>query len=188
MESSDEDIMRRVQQGDVQLFEELVRRYRGALIRVTWGKLQDRSLAEDVVQESLLAAFAARHTFDPQYSFRTWLWTITLRLCHKHWKRTSTPRANTQAYDDEQLSPTMSSAPCGLEGVLQTERAELLQRALCELPEAEADAIRLRFFGGLRFDEIAVAMQSSESGAKRRVKHGLERLANQLKTLSGIES
>ena len=44
----------------------------------------------------------------------------------------------------------------------------------------EADAIRLRFFGELSFEEIALAMQSSVSGAKVRVRRGLERLATML--------
>ena len=179
--------MRQVQRGELPLFEELVRRYRGPLLRVVVSKLQDRILAEDVVQEALLAAFAARHTYDAQYSFRTWLWTITLRLCHKQWKRGAT-RARAVVSDSPQAEQAVSSAPPALEGLLSSERAELLQQALEELPEAQADAVRLRFFGGLQYDEIAAAMDSSLSGAKQRVKHGLERLAERLKSLSGVES
>jgi RNA polymerase sigma-70 factor (ECF subfamily) len=41
----------------------------------------------------------------------------------------------------------------------------------------QADALRLRFFGGLKFEEIAGAMQCSLSTAKNRVRWGLERMA-----------
>ena len=52
---------------------------------------------------------------------------------------------------------------------------------LNELPEPQGDALRLRFFGGLKFSEIAEAMNSSVSGAKRRVQNGLLALAEKLK-------
>lgn len=188
MAASDEDLMRQVQAGDISVFEELVRRYRQPLVRVTSSKLRDRAVAEDLVQESLLAVFAARHTFDPRYSFRTWLWTITLRLCHKQWKRAASPRGSAVVCDPSQTETAMSGDIGALDGLVLSERSELLQQALAELPEPQADALRLRFFGGLRYDEIAVAMESSISGAKQRVKHGLERLAERLKTLSGVES
>ena len=48
------------------------------------------------------------------------------------------------------------------------------------LPQMQADALRLRFFGGLTFPEIAVAMGCSEAGAKHRVKHGLLKLGRWL--------
>jgi DNA-directed RNA polymerase specialized sigma24 family protein len=44
----------------------------------------------------------------------------------------------------------------------------------------QADALRLRFFGGLTFAEIAAAMQCSEPGAKNRVKTGLMTLSKWL--------
>ena len=57
------------------------------------------------------------------------------------------------------------------------EDREQLDRWLSLIPEAEADALRLRFFGELTFDQIAASMESSVSGAKLRVKNGLERLS-----------
>jgi RNA polymerase sigma-70 factor (ECF subfamily) len=61
--------------------------------------------------------------------------------------------------------------------LLAKEASEQLYDLLAKLPEVQADALRLRFFGGLSFPEIAAAMQISESGAKHRVKVGLLTLA-----------
>lgn len=188
MDLCDEDLMRRAQAGELSAFEELVRRYRGPLLRVAASKLNDRLAAEDLVQEALLAAFAARHTFNPQYAFRTWMWTILLRLCQKHRQRESRPVRAGGSIDPVWADATAGCKACGLDQLLQSERQDLLHHALTELPEAEADALRLRFFAGLKFEEIAVAMVSSVSGAKQRVKHGLERLADRLRMLSGEES
>ncbi len=93
MPSDDVDIMRRVQAGEVEAFDLLVHRYRSALLRVAASKLGNAAWAEDVVQETLLAAYAARATYNPQFAFRTWLWTILLNLCRRQWqRRESRPR------------------------------------------------------------------------------------------------
>ena len=57
------------------------------------------------------------------------------------------------------------------------ERSELLDSLLGKLPEPQADALRLRFFGGLKFHEIADAMECSLSTAKNRVRWGLTKMA-----------
>ncbi len=179
---SDADIMRQVQSGRTELFEQLVDRYRGRLLRFARSKLGDVGPAEDVVQETLLAAYSARHTYDPRFAVSTWLWTILLNLCRREWRRART-RA-TQSITD--VEPATSET--GLTRLLEGERRELLGRLLDELPEAEADALRLRFFGGLKFEEVADAMQSSLSGAKVRVRKGLERLSRRLRDLETAES
>lgn len=188
MNVRDEELMRRSQAGELSAFEELVRRYRGPLLRVAASKLGDRLAAEDQVQEALLAAFAARHTFNPQFAFRTWMWTILLRLCQKHRQRESRPVRAGGSIDPVWADENAGNSGSGLDQLLLTERQDLLHQSLAELPEAEADALRLRFFAGLKFEEIAAAMDSSVSGAKQRVKHGLERLADRLQMLSGGES
>jgi RNA polymerase sigma-70 factor (ECF subfamily) len=63
---------------------------------------------------------------------------------------------------------------------MATERSERLNALLDQLPEKQADALRLRFFGGLKFREIAAAMNCSLSTAKNRVRWGLTEMAEQL--------
>jgi RNA polymerase sigma-70 factor (ECF subfamily) len=189
VELDDVEIMRRVQAGQVELFDELVRRYRGPLLHVAWSKLGDRAWAEDTMQETLLAAFTARATYNPRFAFRTWVWTILLNLCRRQWRRReSRPRERSLSnLPPDELAGfhepvTHDTALAQLVG---TERREQVHRLLARLPEAQADALRLRFFGGLQFSEIALAMGSSVSGAKQRVKHGLIELAEQLRDRGG---
>ena len=180
MNSSDTDIMAAVQQGRTELFDRLVERYRPRLLRFAVSKLGDVQRAEDAVQEALLAAFTARNSYDNRFAFSTWLWTILLNVCRREWRRGST-RAHVSV---AAFNPEPATAETGLSAVLATERSELLLRLLKQLPEAESDAVRLRFLGELKFDEIALAMNSSVSGAKVRVKRGLERLSAQLRDQS----
>jgi RNA polymerase sigma-70 factor, ECF subfamily len=182
--SDDSQLMRQVQAGEFRAFDLLVARYRPALLRVAAGMLGDPGLAEDVVQETFLAVFAARHTFDPAFHFRTWLWTILLNFCRRHAaRRTRQPQQLVRSalpQGEQARVPEVESPETALSGLLERERNEELQRRLNQLPDAQADALRLRFFAGLTYHEIARSMGISLGGAKLRVRVGLEKLSQEL--------
>ncbi len=184
MPLDDGQLMRRIQEGEFSLFEVLVERYRPALLRVAGGMLDDAALAEDVVQETFLAVFASRHTFDPAFHFRTWLWTILLNLCHRQLKRRARrPRVvsrSTLTPSERSNIADPATTETALAALLIRERGDQLQALLHELPDAQADAIRLRFFAGLKYEEIAQSMGVSLGGAKLRVRSGLRKLSERL--------
>ena len=186
---NDSELMQRVQDGQLEFFDELVQRYRIPLTRVAISKLRDASQAEDIVQETFLAVYAARQTYKPEFAFRTWVWTILLNLCRKNWrKQNRKPQEFSQSlFESTSLGsfPEPVSLETGLSCVLQLERDELLFELLDDLPEVQADAIRLRFFGELKYSEIARTMQSSLITAKVRVKKGLLTLARWIQKKSG---
>ena len=159
-------------------FAHLVRRYQGPLFKAAISRLGRRQWAEEAVQETFLCAHRWLATYDSRYSFRTWLWTILLNQCSRLAKRESKHIVQTaaEALPRERLDPR----PSPLELLLAREASEQLNELLARLPEVQADALRLRFFGGLTFPEIAAAMQCSEPGAKNRVKSGLVTLSKWL--------
>lgn len=174
--------MARVQAGQPERFAELIGRYQSPLLRVARSRLGRSDWAEDVVQETFLAAFKSRHTYRMEFSFRTWLWTILLNQCRGHFQRQGrqpqvvfsvdagseqTPLASGEATDE----------PLPLANLLAQERAERLELFLSRINPDQADALRLRFFGGLKFQEIADAMGCSLGTAKNRVQWGLTRLS-----------
>jgi RNA polymerase sigma-70 factor (ECF subfamily) len=182
---SDQALMACAQAGDTARFAEIVRRYQPALLRVASSRLGRRDWAEDAVQETFLAAFKSRHTYRNEFGFRTWLWTILLNQC----RRMAAARSRQPTVSYWADGPAGAEAPAldrasvsrseelPLEKLLVEERSALLEASLARLPSVQADALRLRFFGGLKFEEIAGTMQCSLSTAKNRVRWGLERMA-----------
>ncbi len=160
--------------GDEGAFAQLAERYQGPLWQVARSRLGDRQLAEDAVQEALLCAFRWLHTYDSKYSFRTWLWTILLNQCTRIAGRRSKLRVALEA-DERTADAGAEASPVAQ--LLARENAAQLHAFLARLPETQADALRLRFFGELKFEEIAQAMECSVSGAKNRVRLGLTQLA-----------
>ncbi len=178
-QQADATLMARVQRGETECFAELVRRYQGALARVAVSRLGRADWADDVVQETFMAAFKSAASFNPRYSFRTWLWTILLNQCHGHYQRRR--RGVPLELLTEECHPTSQGGERGtgtpLAQLLAKERAAQLEATLAQLPLVQADALRLRFFGELKFHEIAEAMQCSLNTAKNRVRCGLVRMA-----------
>jgi RNA polymerase sigma-70 factor (ECF subfamily) len=159
--------------GEDDAFALLAERYQPALFRTAISRVGRREIAEEAVQETLLCAHRWLATYDSRYSFRTWLWTILLNQCSRQAKREARHVTGIEAEVALEASP--NSSP--LHRLLARETSQQVHELLARLPDAQADALRLRFFGGLTFPEIAAAMHCSEAGAKHRVKSGLLKLA-----------
>lgn len=171
--------------GRREAFDLIVRRYQRALAFVARGKLGQADLADDVVQDTFLCAVKWLHTYDSRYSFRTWLWTILINQCSRAAHKVGRQRSLLagQCRDAASRSPSeqcISSEASPLERILARESAQRLHELLARLPETQADALRLRFFGGLKFQEIAAAQECSLTSAKARVRAGLIQLSQWL--------
>jgi len=176
MSDSDRQLMLLVQAGDHARFSALVDRFRARLVRFAASSLHDRQAAEDLAQETFLAVYQARHTYNPEFAVSTWIWTILLNLVKRERERRAR-RAQLETRAGERQPAAWAPQP---------EEREQLDAWLSQIPDAEADALRLRFFGELSFDEIAQSMESSVSGAKLRVRNGLQRLS-ELARLEAVE-
>jgi RNA polymerase sigma-70 factor (ECF subfamily) len=182
---SDRELICRVQDGQPDLFAVLFRRYQSQFLRVAEGRLGRRDWAEDVVQETFMAAFQSRMSFRIEGNLRSWLWTILLNQCTRHYQRRSrSPRVQSWAEGSENPSINDSSPedppdrePAPPMQLLAKERKDRLEVLLEELSQVQADALRLRFYAGLKFREIAEAMECSLATAKNRVRWGLLQLS-----------
>lgn len=182
-EMGDGAIIHAVLCGQTQRFEELVRRYEVALLRVAVSQLHDRTAAEDAVQETMLSAFKSLNTYDSRYNFRTWLWTILINQCRSFRRKQLTPdgRQRRTVNELDQVAQHHVDGETGpVQSAMNNERSRLLETELSQLPGQQADALRLRFFGGLKFQEIADVMQYSLSSAKNHVRQGLATLSQSL--------
>ena len=183
-QQSDATLMARVVRGETDCFAELVRRYQPALARVAASRLGRTDWAEDVVQETFLAAFRSCASYDPRFSFRTWLWTILLNQCHGHYQRRARGLPTEPLTEELAQAAGHGSRETGgdspLAELLVKERKAQLEALFAQLTLAQADALRLRFFGGLKFQEIAETMGCSLGTAKNRVRFGLTRMAELL--------
>jgi len=186
--SSDLDdrcLVEQVLAGDRQRYAVLVHRYHRPLLNLATNRLGNASVAEDAVQDTFVSAYRSLHTYKSEFSFRTWLWTILLNHCRRHASRLARlPRqidARVLVHGEQTLACNVDSQASPELAAMHSERHALLSTLLLELPEARADAIRLRFYGQLKYREIASVMNSSLNAAKQRVRLGLETLGEMIR-------
>lgn len=153
--------------GDLSSFEQLVLRYRPAVIR-TALMMVPRSDAEDVAQEALLLAFKALPSIEEPRKFPSWLHAITRRCAIRFLKRDSLRKRACVALDEAILEqfPALS---CRIPGESVDED---LQRMLGTLPADNALALRLHFIDEMPLKRIAGYLGVSLATVKWRIYRG----------------
>jgi RNA polymerase sigma-70 factor (ECF subfamily) len=147
--SSDEDLMERVQRGDVRAFELLFDRFRGRLFGFLYRRCADGSVAEDLLQETWLRVVRSRDRFDPQRRFSTWLFQIANNLCRDRGRRLEVERRGQQKMREAMATdfPVSKAAPVD-------SKLEMAGR-LALLSDRLREVVVLRYFHDLSEREIA---------------------------------
>jgi len=151
----------RVQQGETEQFELLVRRYMRGAFAVAFRLLGHREDAEDVVQEALLAALANIRTFDTTRRFGPWLYRIVVTRGLNF--RKSRARRQTESLDRDQFA---SREPGPVAAAERAGLKEAVHGALARLPERQRMVVQLFELDGFSGAEIG-AMLGIPAGTVR---------------------
>jgi RNA polymerase sigma-70 factor (ECF subfamily) len=155
-EPSDVELAVLVQQGNAAAFDKLVGRHMQKAFGVAFRLLGQREDAEDLVQESFLAALQKIDSFDTQREFSPWFYRILVNRCLN--ARKSRGRRSTVDLPSEVASNVASP-------LLQTERSELkshLRRAMELLPERQRTIVNMFDLEGFSSPEIASVLGISD--------------------------
>ncbi len=160
---SDERLMELFRDGDGSAYEVLVHRHLDFVHRHARRFLGDSSGADDIAQEVFLRLHRSADRFREPTNFLGWLATMTSRLALNELRTRTRKRWTARsALDGEDPGRDWRpGAENGVEGVelsIEEERAELVRRAISELPERQQAAIWLQRFEGWSLDEIGDAM------------------------------
>lgn len=164
----------RIQAGDVEAFQELLKHTEGKVLTVAWRLLGDRDLARDAAQETFLRVFRSLDRYRRGEGFHPWLYRIAVNVClDMARKRGPIPLAESAL---ETLHHAHSGREHAEQMVLLEERRALVRRALGALTPAERSALVLRDLEGLSTEEAArvlgvraVTVRSQISSARSKV-------------------
>ena len=166
-ESPDELLVVAAILGNLEAFEELVVRYRPAVVRLV-RTIVGVDHAEDVAQDSLLLAFKALPTIEEPRKFAAWLSAITRHRALRFSKSETVHMSKRVALDEVLLEKIEALA----KPLSDRERDEEMIKALESLPADYAMPLRLRFLDDMPLNRIAGFMGVPLSTVKWRIHQG----------------
>jgi len=170
-------LVRSAQAGDMSAFSELFDRYYDVVFRYVLFRMNDRTLAEDITQETFLRAL--RRITSVTYQGRdigAWFVTIARNLIFDHVK-SSRYRLESTTSDIVELSPSTHGPE---QQVLDLATHEELLRCVRKLNADQQECISLRFLQGLSVAETAKIMDRNEGAVKALQHRAVRRLAQLL--------
>jgi RNA polymerase sigma-70 factor (ECF subfamily) len=172
---SDKELMEKVKSDDTFAFSVLVDRYKVKLFNLVCRLLRSKEEAEDILQETFLRVYRERESYDPTYSFSTWVYTITLNLCRNELKRIK--KIKFFGIDLIQNSREYATAEATSDSCLSS----TLEKAIFSLPVKYRTAFLLRDVNQLSYEEVSKSMGIPLGTVKSRVNRARLMLREELK-------
>jgi RNA polymerase sigma-70 factor (ECF subfamily) len=149
------------------------------------GRMADSAELDDVVQDVFLAVtrreFRLLKNYDPTYTFKTYLGVITRTEVHRVLRK-KRPLLGGPA-ELERAAPAGADASVEAE---RTEEREVLATAMDELPDRDAEILRLRFLREMDYKAIAGTLRIPETSVGQTLFRAKQRLLDKLRGILGI--
>jgi len=160
----------RAARADAEAFDALYRRYVTPVFRFCYARVNGVADAEDLTAQTFLAALESLARFNGRGSFAAWLFSIARYKCadfyRAHYANRTVPLGDVTEPPD--LATVDSEAAVYGDAVLAC-----VGRVLPTLSPDRAEALHLRFWGGLSMQEIAKVMKRNEAAVKMLVSRAI---------------
>ena len=181
---SDLEIIQKINDGDVKLFEILIRRYNPFLYKIGRSYRYNHQDTEDLMQDAYVNAFFNLKKFENRSSFKTWFTRIMLNLCFQ--KKQKLSFKNEIIGDDfknEKSEIIFHHSTNNEKITVNKELGHIIENAIHQIPEDYRIVFTLRELNGLSVAETAEALDISESNVKVRMNRAKGMLQKEIKKM-----
>jgi RNA polymerase sigma-70 factor, ECF subfamily len=185
---SDEELARRVREGETALFEVLMRRCNARVYRAVRALLRDEDEAEDVMQQAYVLAFTHLEQFKGSARFSTWLIRIAVNEALQHLRKRSRLVSIDGGADDEReasMKRVERHTPDPERQAAERESVRLLETTIDALPAPFRMVLMLREVDGLSTAETAEVLSVSQDVVKTRLHRARALLREELENRLG---
>jgi RNA polymerase sigma-70 factor, ECF subfamily len=184
----DTSLIRAAQQGNSAAFEELVRQYDRAVLRLAVHLTGSQEDAQDIYQEAFLRAYINLAHFRFECSFYTWIYRIVTNLCLDHLRRKHsrgrdlTTTISPDGEEEELLDrmPDRRPAASPERSFAGRELQATIVRALSRLSARERMVFELKHYHGMRLRTVAGILNTTEGTIKNTLFRATHKLRTQL--------
>jgi RNA polymerase sigma factor (sigma-70 family) len=179
---SDEELMLRYRDGDLRAFEELYGRHRVGLYRFIAWRSPRADWVDEVLQDSWANLHHARNRYQPDASFRTYLYQIARnRLLDLVRQQVPLLAADLGTGTDgrdvfDALADAAQDVVTPDAALAAKQRDESLHHALAALPSEQKEALVLQQFSGMSLDEISEVVNAPVETVKSRLRYAMRKL------------
>jgi RNA polymerase sigma-70 factor (ECF subfamily) len=160
----------------------LVHQYETGVFRLALSIVGDQAEANEITQETFLAALRALPSYQEQQSLKAWLYKIALNHSRSHLrKRKVRERLRTTLTSIFQVEAQRQTLP--EESAIQNEKEAAIWNSLNQLDERYRTVVILRYFHELSVTEISEILSVNEGTIHSRLYSAREKLRNALKNL-----
>ena len=168
--------------GNDEAITTLVRQYETEVFRLALSICNDVPEANEITQETFIAALRALPGYQEKKSFKSWLYTITINTARSHLRKHRFAERLRQTLTSIFLVESQKS-PSPEDVTIQNEQEAQLWKALNEMDEKHRIVTVLRYFHELSITEIAEILSIHEGTVNSRLHTTRERLRNILEHL-----
>ena len=188
IKDKDFDLVQAINSGEVDKFQDLVKRYEAKLYNFSLRMCRDPSDAEDMIQDTFLNVFRYLKNFRHETKFKNWLYKVAASTCFK--KRRKSKFAPDKELSLEEFLPKDETekpdhvpqwALMPLDKLLNEELAGVINKAIITLPKKYRMVILLRDIEGFSTTETAQILNLSPSNVKVRLHRSRLYLRDKLK-------
>ena len=183
---SDEEELLEYQNGGREAFERLFVKYKHPVFNFALRILGNRADAEDVTGEIFLMLYSKKISFESRAKFSTWLFTIVRNTSiNKLRKRKKFLPLFAERNDGEtDVTAQIRDPQAGPDKLVQRlEASVLVHRAVQKLPLSQREAIVLREYHDMSYEEISQVLQCSLDNVKTLIFRARERLRKELEPI-----
>ena len=171
---SDNEIVKRVQQGDKEAYNILVLRYQHKVCDIAFKYVNNYVDANDVAQEAFIRAYRAIHNFRGESAFFTWLYRIVINTAKSFLEQNQKHRYSVDIdapdFDSQQDVRGLLVTHESPDSLIESEELQqVIMQAMNELPPDLKRAIVLREVDGLSYEDIAAVMDSPIGTVRSRI-------------------
>jgi RNA polymerase sigma-70 factor (ECF subfamily) len=181
-------LVREAQRGNRAAFEELVRHYDQAVLRLAMHLTGSEHEAQDIYQEAFLKAYKSVGNFRFECSFYTWIYRIVTNLCLDHLRKRQVRKedapvatdASGEQYDVLEQVPDVRAGANPERDLMRRELGTKISHALEKLTPRERMVFELKHYHGLKLRTVGEVLHTTEETAKNTLFRATQKLRGAL--------
>lgn len=186
-DSTDNELVRRVQEGDTRAFEVLFHRHQHKVASLISRYVRDRDEVQDLVQEVFIKAYRALPRFRGDSAFYTWIFRIAVNTA-KNYIASRGRRASEMKVDLDDAEfidggEALKDADNPEGELARDQLKKVIDEAIAALPPDLRSAVTLREFDGLSYEQIADIMDCPVGTVRSRIFRAREAIDARLRPL-----